>query len=155
MDIKTVDDIQQGKLAILSVMDKFEQALSQMPDAKFGDDVAPLVHRFTPGLYIRQISMPKGMVLTSKIHKTEHPFFVLTGDVSVVDPEGVVRITAPYVGITKPGTKRALYMHEDTIWITVHRTDETDLEKIEDQVIAKSFDEILPYNETKELKEDV
>ena len=155
MDNVKVITTESEKAAILKTMCAFEEKLKQLPQAAYGDDACPLIHRFTPGLYIRQIDMPKGTVLTSKIHKTEHPYFVLKGDVSVVGPEGIVRIVAPYAGITKPGTKRALYIHEDTTWITVHRTDKTDLEEIEEEVIAKSFDEILPYVESKQIKEDV
>ena len=39
---------------------------------------------------------------------------------------------------------------EDTVWITVHVTNETDLEKIEDYVIAKTYDDpvLLAYDLT-------
>ena len=86
--------------------------------------------------------MPKEMFIASKIHKTDHPYFVMSGDVSVVTEEGVVRIKAPYWGITKAGTKRALYTHEETVWCTVHVTKETDLKKIEEEIIAKDFTEL-------------
>ena len=128
------------------IMD-FEECLASLPNALFGgtdvgDAACPLKHTFTDGLYIRQITMPKGMTMTSKIHKTEHPYFVLRGDVTVATETGAQRIIAPYWGITKPGTKRALYMHEETVWITVHKTKETDLDIIEDQLIAKNFKEL-------------
>ena len=133
----------------------FEQVLSKFPGAKFGDDCCPLKHTFVDGAYIREIFMPKGTLLTSKIHKIRHPYFVMQGDCSVLTDSGVVRIKAPYHGITEPGTKRMLYMHEDTVWITVHVTNETDLEKIEEQIIAKSFDDIqLTSDDIKKLKED-
>lgn len=96
----------------------------------------PVVHRFTPGLYIREIFMPAGSVLTSKIHKTEHPFVISKGSVSVYsDNDGAQHITAPYTGITKPGTRRFLVIHEDTIWTTFHVTDKTCIEDIEDEII--------------------
>lgn len=121
---------------------EIEKAISKHPNARFGDKACPLEHTFADGMYIRKITMPKGMLITSKIHKTKHPYFVLTGDASVATEEGCIRIKAPYSGITKPGTKRVLYMHEETVWVTVHRTNETDLEKIEEEIIAKSFDEL-------------
>ena len=43
----------------------------------------PLVHRFTEGLYVREIFMPAGSLITSKIHKTQHQYFILKGAVSV------------------------------------------------------------------------
>lgn len=84
----------------------------------------PLTHRFCNGLYIRQVFMKKDTFVTSMVHKTTHPFFVLKGSVSVFsENDGEQIIDAPYIGETKPNTRRMLYMHEDTIWVTVHITD--------------------------------
>jgi len=121
---------------ILSV----EEEMKMIPGVMFGD-CFPLKHKFADGCYIREITMPKGALLTSKIHKITHPYFVLKGDVSVLTEEGVVRIKAPYSGITKAGTKRILYIHKDTVWTTVHVTKEKDLERIEEEIISKDFDE--------------
>jgi hypothetical protein len=121
---------------------KFEEILSQSPSARFGDDVGELKHIFGDGLYIRAIRMKKGDAITTKIHKTNHPYFVLKGDISVITEDGVVRIIAPYYGMTKAGTKRILYINEETVWVTVHATKETDLEKIEEELIAKSYNEL-------------
>jgi len=126
---------------------EIEADLALMPGAVFGDDCAPLKHTFADGAYIREITMPAGMLITSKIHKVCHPYFVLKGDVSVLTEEGVVRIKAPFSGITPAGTKRLLYIHEETVWTTVHVTKETDLKKIETEIIAKTFDD-LPNSET-------
>jgi hypothetical protein len=90
--------------------------------------------------------MPKGALLTSKIHKVTHPYFVLKGEVSVLTEKGIQRIKAPYSGITPAGTKRILYIHEETVWTTVHVTKEKDLEKIEEEVIANSFDDLPELN---------
>lgn len=121
-----------------------EKKIAEQPDAVYGDDACPLVHKFGDGCYIREITMPKGMLLTSKIHKKKHPYFVLKGDVSVLTGEGVIRIKAPFSGITEPGTKRVLYMHEETVWTTVHITESKDLKQIESEIIAKNYDEIFP-----------
>lgn len=81
----------------------------------------PLVHRFTDGMYIRQIFMPKDSLITSKIHNTEHPYTVSLGAAAVsIDGEDWDHIVAPYTGITKPGTRRILYILEDCIWTTYH-----------------------------------
>jgi hypothetical protein len=96
----------------------------------------PVTNRFTPGLYIREIFMPKGSLIISKIHKTEHPFIVSKGHAAVwTEESGVVQIKAPHTGITKPGTRRILYIHEDCIWTTFHPTTETDVARIEEQII--------------------
>jgi len=138
---------------IIKKMLKLESALGRVPGAKFGDEAFPLRHTFADGLYIREMTGLKGMVVVTKLHKTTHPFFVLKGDVSILTEKGVERIKAPCSGITQAGTKRIGYFHEDTVWITVHATEETDLEKIEEEVIAKTYDE-LPEEVKKTLRID-
>ena len=62
---------------------------------------------------------------------------------SILTEDGVKHIKAPHQGITKPGTKRIIYAHTDCVFITVHATEETDVSKIEEQVIAKDFNDPL------------
>jgi len=119
-----------------------EEALSQMPNVEYGNDGGELKHTFADGTYIRQITMLKGTLLTSRIHKIEHPYFVMKGECSVLTEEGSVKIKAPYWGITKPGTKRLIYIHEDTVWITVHAMEKKDLKDIEDDITFKTYDEV-------------
>ena len=146
---------QNTNLSRKGVFDKivqFEEVMSNMDNAMF-DDVCPLRHIFGDDIYVREITMPAGMVLTSKIHKTNHPFFVIKGDVSVVTEDGVVRIKAPYWGMTKAGTKRVLHIHSETVWITVHATKEKNLDKIENELIAKNYNE-LPIRVRREIEGD-
>lgn len=123
----------------------FEDKMKKLPGAVIGHDaderLCPLKHTFVDGAYIREIFMPAGLVLTSKIHKIKHPYFVMKGKCEVITDEGLHLIEAPYHGITEPGTKRILKILEDTIWITVHSTDSKDLAEIEKQIIAPSFDD--------------
>lgn len=134
-----------ARKAMIAKMLEFESVLGSMPGAKFGDDACPLKHTFADGLYIRQMTAPEGMLNVSKIHKTTHPYFILKGEFSVLTENGLIRIKAPHTGITKAGTKRIVYFHAETVWITVHATNETDLERIEEEIMAKSYEE-LPEN---------
>ena len=97
-------------------LDKIQFQLSQLPQLDM-----PLTHRFTPGLYIREIFMPAGAVVISRVHKFEHPFVVSKGRCAVwCDNDGWMFIKAPFTGITKPGTRRLLFIAQDTIWTTFH-----------------------------------
>jgi len=119
-------------------VDTLEQKIMDLPPAE-----CPVVHRFTPGLYIREILMRKGTLITSKIHLTEHPYVISAGMVDVfIEGVGWKRYAAPYTGITKPYTRRILYIHEDTIWTTFHATEETDLAKLEEQLILRRDDHL-------------
>jgi hypothetical protein len=89
----------------------------------------PVVHRFTDGMYIREIFMPKDSLVTSKIHNTNHPYTISKGKALVqIDDEGWVELEAPYTGITLQGTRRVLYILEDCIWTTYHPIDRMKLE---------------------------
>lgn len=100
-------------------------------------------HTFTPGMYVRELFLPAGSVNVSKIHRTEHPFVVLTGLVSVYsDNDGAQHIRGPYFGITRVGSRRLVIAHEPTVWLTFHATDLTDVDAIE-QMIIKQYDNPL------------
>lgn len=126
-----------------------EEVLRKQPDAIIGDsDKMPLKHSFAEGVYVREIFIPKGYVLTGKIHKHSHPNFLMSGEVIVVTEHGGrEHLKAPLSMISKAGTKRAVMALEDTVWITVHVTNETDLEKIEEYVIAKTYEDLIPTGE--------
>ena len=97
----------------------------------------PERHIFTPGLYIRELRAPAGSVITSRIHMTEHPWVMSAGHASVYsDDEGPMDVCAPAFGITKPGTRRMAFVHEDMVWTTFHVTDLTDLDAIERVIYA-------------------
>lgn len=130
--------------ALINKMLEAEVAIGKLPSAKFGDDCCPLIHHFADRLYARKMTAPKGMLNISKLHKTTHFYFILEGDVSVLTENGIVRIKAPHTGITKAGTKRIVFFHAETVWITVHPNpdNKTDLAKIEERLIANSYDEL-------------
>ncbi len=96
----------------------------------------PTTHRFTPGLYIREVTLSVGVIYTTRTHKTEHPFVLSQGVVSVFHDDGSVRrLKAPHTGITPPGARRAILVHEAAVWTTFHPTTETDLEKLEQLLV--------------------
>lgn len=102
----------------------------------------PVKHHFAPGLYAREIFMPKGSTVVGKIHKHAHINTISVGHVRVTtEQDGSQEFKAPHTFTSKAGTKRAVYMIEDTIWTTYHPTEETDLKEIEQHVIAPSFED--------------
>ena len=127
---------------------EFEEMLKQSPDALYGD-VMPLKHSFAPGIYMREIFLPKGMILTGKIHRHPHPNFLMKGKIEMVtESGGIEAMEAPQAMISPAGTKRVIHVLEDTIWVTVHHnpTNETDLAKLEKEIIAEDYTE-LPETE--------
>ena len=116
----------------------------------------PVEHFFAPGLYARQMFIKKGTCIVGKIHKHAHINTISQGKCSVMTEFGQMEITSPCTFVSKPGTKRVVVALDDVIWTTYHPTDETDLEKIEDIVIAKSYEDYVLFaaqTATLEMKE--
>jgi hypothetical protein len=127
-----------------------------LPDKMDIDEDFPLRHHFAPGCYGREILLPKGSLIIGKIHKHAHLNIISKGSVMVATEFGPASFSAPHTFVSQPGTKRAVYALEDTVWTTIHVTQETDLEKIEDYVIAKSYEELeafLALSNTKQIEE--
>lgn len=102
----------------------------------------PLQHSFIDGVYVRTIFIPAGTVIVGKIHRHSHANILSQGEVIVFTEDGgMEHLKGPITMVSPAGCKRAVRALTDTTWTTIHRTDETDLNKIEDWVIAKSYDE--------------
>tara|TARA_R110002167_G_scaffold253027_3_gene459370 strand:- start:967 stop:1473 length:507 start_codon:yes stop_codon:yes gene_type:complete len=115
-------------------------------------EVFPLTHHLSNGLYTRQLFMPKGSFIISMIHKQNHPSFLLSGKVSYLNDQGLVEtITAPHVIHTQEGAQRVLFIHEDTKWCCVYKTDAKTFEEAEADVYADSYKE-LPQEVIKKRK---
>jgi len=101
------------------------------------------VHRFSEGLYARELTLPAGSVVIGKIHKHAHLNVIMSGRCTVTTPFGSEELEGPMIFESKPDTKRAVYAHTDTVWITFHPTEETDLDVIEEQIISKDYSDNL------------
>lgn len=128
---KTVKD-QIGNIATLA------KVMATMPQME-----APVNHYFSDGVYVREIFMPKGMVIVGKIHKTKHLNIVQHGHCLVVTPTRKFEVRGPVTFESHPGEQKVVYMLTDVLWSTVHVTESTDLAEIEEQVISSEYDEEL------------
>ena len=108
--------------------------LALPPDAQL---VFETRHYLSGGVYGREIFIPAGAWLVGAVH-AQDTLNVVIGDISVTTDDGMRRITGYQTLPSKAGTKRAGLAYADTFWITFARTDETDLEAIEDELTAES-----------------
>lgn len=106
-------------------------------------------HLFCNGMYARTMYVPKGITLTGKIHKYPQINICAKGDVTVFMENGPIRVGAGFHTVSPAGAKRAFYAHEDSIWIVILKTDETDIEKIEGELVTNSEQEYLEFKEDK------
>lgn len=92
-------------------------------------------HTFGPGFYARTIEIPAGATLTGKVHATEHIFILSRGSMLLVTDDARAEVHAPYQAVCRPGLKRAGLALSDCECTNVHITTETDLDKLEAQLI--------------------
>lgn len=97
-------------------------------------------HTFLNGMYMRELFIPKGSILIGKIHKMDCINIVSRGEISVMTETGSARVKAGYTVVSPAGIQKLGYAHEDTVFINVFRTDETDVTKIDDAIAFDSFE---------------
>lgn len=115
---------------MLSKILRLESEMRAMPQVEF-----ETTHHFSHGVYVRTIRIPAGSLLTGKMHATDHLNIVSQGDISVLTEDGIQRIKAPAIIPAKAGMKRVGFAHADTVWTTIHGTNETDLDRLEAELI--------------------
>lgn len=109
--------------------DSIETFLSKIHE--FKQQNADIIHRIGPGMYIREMSMKKGTFAIGEDHQIPSQNIMLKGKVRMLNPDrSVTDITAP-AQFTGVGGRKVGYFLEDTVWLNIFATNETDIEKIE------------------------
>jgi quercetin dioxygenase-like cupin family protein len=134
----------------LHQIETVESSLLQMPQVE-----TELTHRFAPGVYMREIFMPANSIILGHQHKTCHFNIVLSGRAKVLMNGEVQEFKAGDVIVSQPGVRKILYIQEDMRWATIHPTEETDIEKLEDQLIIKSESWLRHAGEYRRLTDSV
>lgn len=95
------------------------------------------------GVYAREVFIPKGSCVAGKVHKYEQLNIMSQGEMWLASDTKVIRVKAPFTVISPPGTFRIAYALEDTVWTTIHGTNEKDLAVIEQQFVIYPDDNLL------------
>ena len=137
-----------------SILEVEQQILAAVANGSLesGLDKCRLAHLWTPKdskygchVYARPFFMPKGSLVTGKIHRHEHLNFIMMGEISVKTEHGLSILKAPEIFVSEVGIKRAVFALTDCLWVTIHLTEhagEENLDKIEDEVIAKDYGDL-------------
>lgn len=97
-----------------------------------------VIHRFGPGVYIREVHMPKDTIAIGHHQNFEHMNVFLKGKVIMGGEDGPVTMEAPMIFTGKPGRKIG-YIVEDVVWLNIYSTNEQNIEKLEETFLTKSF----------------
>lgn len=103
----------------------------------------PINHHFAPGMYAREIAIPKGTVVVGAIHKTENLVVLSKGRLRIVSDEQTREVEAPCTFTCKPAAKNAVYALEDSVWTNFFPTTETDPDKLVEALTFSKASELL------------
>jgi hypothetical protein len=111
----------------------------------------PVRHHFAPGMYAREITIPKGVVLTGAIHKTDNLVVLSKGKLQLVTEEGTTIIEAPCTLMCKAGAKNAALALEESVWTNFFPTTETDADKLVELLTESKASELLGGKDNRQL----
>lgn len=135
-----------GAMVMRSKVERLEALINQIPQID-----CPVRHHFAPNMYAREITIPKGTVLTGAVHKTQNLAVLSQGKLQLVTDDGTVEITAPHILTVMPGVKNAAYAIETSVWTNFFPTDETDIDILIELLTESKASELLGGKDNKQL----
>jgi hypothetical protein len=90
-------------------------------------------HHFCEGVYAREYHLPAGHVVIGRVHKRACFNVMLKGRMTITSSRTEAHeVSAPQFFVSEAGEQKALYAHEDVVFVTFHATEETDPEAMVD-----------------------
>jgi len=136
-------DNKEGRLVARANIDSYEDALRELVGSERGemDEINDngLKEYIVDGMYTRELFIPKGVTIVSKLWNRERQWIIASGEVTFTTEAGLQRIKAPYVATAPYGSKVALFAHEDTLWFATSRIKTDKIEEAEDEVSANDY----------------
>jgi hypothetical protein len=139
IEIKAANAILDQAIGNDLTMDNYKEKVTEAENLLWSLPQVDLNVRqfFTEGVYVRELTIPKGIILTGGVHKEACTNIVSQGSVLVAFPEGNKIISAPATFVSQPGFKRIGIGLDDCIWATVHKYDGPQLpEHFMKQIVA-------------------
>lgn len=124
---------------------ELERVLRQMDGQIPREEVT--FHHFCKGIYCREYFMAAGTVAVGMKHAKESFFLLVSGTARFSTAQGeMVTVSAPYMAVTQPGSKRVVYAITDATFLTFHPNpdDSQDMDVLTDRFIIP---EALPAPE--------
>lgn len=101
---------------------------------RLGEPLPPVTHVFAPGIYIREMEIPKGTLFLGREHLQGHWVQLLEGSVTLLTPAGRQLVNAPAQIHTWPGYYMVVYTEEKIKCRSLHPniTELRDIKALED-----------------------
>lgn len=119
-----------GDVPTREQIERLQGEMVKMPQVELQTE-----HYFVPGMYCRRVFRPAGTLIVGKVHKQPHFFLCAKGEIIAWTEKGMKKLQAGDVVECQPGTKRVTLATQDSIGVTIHKTDKTDLDEIETELV--------------------
>lgn len=149
----TIDTQAQGDLSPAAPADDMDARMSQlmgMLNTKPQAD-CPVREYFAPGMYAREMRIPRGTTVVGAIHKTENLAILSQGVLEVVSGEGVQILHAPCTVRVLPGMRNAVHALQDAVWTNFFPTTETDSDKLVELLTHSKASDLLGGSTNRQL----
>jgi hypothetical protein len=93
-------------------------------------------HHFAEGVYGRELRIPAGIAVIGKMHRHSTLNVLAAGQLAVTTPDGPQILEAPAIFVSPPGCKKLGIALTDCVFLNVHASRETDLGKLEAELIV-------------------
>lgn len=102
-----------------------------------------VTNHFVDGLYVRELLLPAGAFVLSRVHKKPLINIISQGYVIVIDSNGYNEYEAPCTFTSEAGTQRIVYAPVETVWNTAHPTDVQNKDDIVDELTSDNYEDYL------------
>ena len=129
-------------------VERLEASMLTMPQAD-----CPVRHHFAPGVYLREMTIPAGTIVTGAVHKTTNLIVVSMGRLRIVTEDGTREVVAGDTVTCRPGMKNAVVALEDSRWTNIlpNPNDCTDTDALTERYTESRACELLGCAENKQL----
>lgn len=112
---------------------------------KFEQVKCEIEHIFSDGIYSRIMKVPAGTFVIGKRHRFK-TLNIMTKGKAIIhtgDNNKAKEISAPCTFVSEPLSRKMAFFIEDSEWMNVHPTEETDVDRIEELFIMPEEEYLL------------
>lgn len=106
-------------------------------------------------IYYGEQVIPSQTIIVGAVHKYEHFFMLLKGEMTLFTEDGLSYLKSPEIFVSRAGSKRIGYAHSDCIVANIERLEDwmsDSVDSLWDQLYAGTFDEYEDYLDS--IRED-
>lgn len=120
----------------LMTLDGIKEVADQLLDLPQVD--VQVKHSFAPGVYIREMIIPAGTFVIGNEHRTEHFNLAVSGKCRCFVNGFVRELNAKDLFVSDKNVMKVAFVTADLHFMTIHATDETNVDKLEEMLFVKT-----------------